>query len=304
MRFRMPFQMSIKPYLALTRPFTLIAPMIAMICGMLMSLLHRDEFHLFSENVTTIFFAAITMALAQMCGQVLNQAEDPVALDILNNKAYRPIPQGHISQKFARRIGLAIGTLALVAAFVIKLSLGIGIAIILFFAIFYSMEPIRGKRRKIINTFWLGISRGLLPLLIAWSVFNSPWEAVPLILGSVLFFWVSAFNITKDFSDMVGDRIFQVPTFPVVYGVKTTKLFMHWLNALAFIIVIVAILTGKLHPGFLITGIVFIIGVPIIQKLCLNSIKLKHIENNMGWMFFYLGLSLLYILFIIAMVIG
>ena len=286
------------------RPFTLIAPMIAMICGMLMALLHHGEAHRFFESYWIISLAAVAMALAQMCGQVINQAEDPVELDIMNRKGYRPVPQGQISKLTARRIGYGAGAVAFILALLISRRFGLGMAVILFFAIFYSVEPVRGKRRKIINALWLGVSRGFLPLLIAWSIFYSPWHPVPLVLAVILFIWVSAFNITKDFPDLAGDSAYHIPTFPALFGVDRTKTFMQWMNGAALCGLITAIAIDILPPGFLLACPIFLFAAIVIHRINRKSPKRNPVENNSSWMFYYLGLGGLYILFTLAMVIA
>lgn len=289
-------------YMTLMRPFTLLSPFIATICGVLMSVTVHGEMHRVSENLGVIICASITMALAQMCGQIINQSEDPVELDVINHKSYRPIPQGRITQSEARWMGLIAGMAAFILAFLINEGFGLGITIILFFAVFYSVEPIRVKRRKVVNTLWLGISRGFLPLPVAWSIFYSPFEVLPLVLGVVLFFWVSGFQITKDFPDMEGDRRFGIRTFPVVYGIKNTKKFMHAMNGLAFALLGMLILTRTLHDSFSFALVFFPIGIFIIHRTNKRSKKTKVMENGLEWMFFYIGLGLLYICFTVALV--
>lgn len=296
----MPERIGLKPYIILMRPFTLFAPAVAMICGMVMALLHHSDAHRFIENGLVILLSAVSMSLAQMCGQIINQAEDPSELDVINGKTYRPIPMGIITPTQARWIGLGIGAISLVLAFIINRQLGIGIAVILFFAIFYSLEPIRAKRRSLLNIVWLGISRGFLPLIIAWSVFYTPWEPIPIILSAILFFWVAAFNITKDFPDITGDQAFNIPTLPVKRGIENTKRFMQVVNALALGILIIAVITGTLRPTYLIAIIIFIISIPMIRNIDKRGKPTKAVENTPGWRFFYIGLGLLYILFTIA----
>ena len=286
------------------RPFTLIAPMISMICGMLMALLHHGEVHRFFQSYWIISLATLAMALAQMCGQVINQAEDPVELDIMNRKGYRPVPQGQISKLTARCIGYGAGAVAFILALLISLGFGLGMAVILFFAIFYSVEPVRGKRRKIINTLWLGVSRGFLPLLIAWSIFYSPWHPVPLVLAVILFIWVSALNITKDFPDLAGDIAYHIPTFPALYGVDRTKTFMQWMNGAALCGLIIAMVFDILPPGFILACPIFLFAIIVIHRINRKSQEQIPVENNISWMYFYLGLGGLYILFTLAMVVA
>ena len=297
------YLMKLKPYFILIRPFTLLAPFVATLCSILMSTIFHGQIHLFYTNWALVLMAGMSMALAQMCGQVINQAEDPVEMDIINGKTYRPIPQNDITQVEARRIGVIAGVTACIISFAIDLSFGMGIAILIFFAAVYSIEPIRIKRRKIINVVWLGVSRGFLPVLVAWSVFYTPWESFPIALSLILFFWVTGFQITKDFPDIPGDRQYSVMTFPVAFGFENTKKFMHLMNGLAFVVLIISLIIGILPLPFLIVMLLFPAGVRVIRGIQKNTRRGKAVENSPEWMFFYLGLASLYVLFTIALVI-
>ena len=297
------YAVKLKSYITLIRPFTLLAPFVATLCSIVMSMIVHGEVHSLNHNWDIVLAAAITMALAQMCGQIINQAEDPVELDILNGKSHRPIPQNKITKSRARGLGYTAGIVALACACIIDLSFGIGITVLLIFAIFYSIEPIRIKKRKIVNTLWLGLSRGFLPLLVSWSLLYSPFENLPVILSLMLFFWVTGFQITKDFPDIQGDRQFAVLTFPVVYGIENTKKFMHWMNGLAFGTLIIALLTRILPVSFLIVLILFPVSAFVIHGIRGNPEKGRTVENTPEWMFFYIGLAFHYVLFTIALVI-
>ena len=147
----------------------------------------HGDMHRFHHHWRIVLPAALIMAMAQMCGQVINQAEDPVELDVLNGKAQRPIPQKEVTKSEARRVGFTVGLIALVGAYFIDISYGVGITILLFFALVYSIEPIRIKKRKIVNTIWLGISRGIMPILVSWSIFYSPFDRNQFILEVVVY---------------------------------------------------------------------------------------------------------------------
>jgi len=296
----LPFR--IKAYLELVRPFTLLSPVIVAISGSLMSTLSHGQPNRFFEGWEAVIKATVSLGLVQMCGQALNQSEDPVELDVLNNKSYRPLPQGKLTRRQARMFGWLIGLLALALSFTIHLTYGLGILLLLLFAVFYSVKPLRVKKRRVIGTIWLGVSRGLLPLPIVWSVFYSPFEDLPILLGIMLFFWVSGFQITKDFPDMKGDRAFDLPTFPVEYGVAKTKKFMQAMNVSAFIFLVVCILARLLALSFALALLLFPVGILVIRGISERPKKIKGIENSVEWAFFYIGLGFFYILFTLAVV--
>jgi len=293
----------LKSYITLVRPFTLLAPFVATLCSIVMSMIVHGEIHRLYHHWGVVLAAAMAMALSQMCGQIINQAEDPVELDILNGKSHRPIPQNKVTKSRARQLGYTAGIVALASAFIIDLSFGIGITLLLFFAIFYSVEPLRIKKRKIVNALWLGLSRGLLPILASWSLLYSPFEILPIVLSLVLFFWVTGFQITKDFPDIPGDRQFGILTIPVVYGIDHAKRFMHWMNGLAFGTLLMALITRILPVSFVIALVLFPVSVFVIHGIHGNPEKHRAVENTPEWMFFYIGLAFHYVLFTIALVI-
>lgn len=260
---------------------------------------HREPGRLL-DNWHLIGGAVASLVLAQACGQIINQSEDPPELDVMNGKGHRPVPAGRITAARVRAAGLIAGMASAVCAFATGPRFGIGVLLLLFFSVFYSVEPIRAKKRRTLGTLWLGISRGLLPLPVVWSVLYNPLEPVPLLLGSILFLWVTGFQITKDFPDVTGDRKCGIPTVPVVYGMDGAKVFMHWMNGLAFAMLGFLILFGALGRAFGIAMAVCPLGVLVINGMGKNRASSRRMENGAGWTFFYLGLGVLYVLFTLA----
>ena len=76
-------------YIQLVRPFTLVAPILAGIFGVLAPINNIDF-----QTFLVAIYVGVTLALAQAAGQCLNQYAD-VELDKVV-KPYRPIPSGLI----------------------------------------------------------------------------------------------------------------------------------------------------------------------------------------------------------------
>jgi len=282
----------IMDYIALCRPFTLLAPILAGFFGVLIQLAYYNQLNLFFKYWNVIIYVAVTMMLAQACGQVLNQASD-VEIDRIN-RPYRPIPAGRITKDEAFGFGLILLMVALLRSFTINITFGTIMLLILFFAVFYNLPPIRAKKYFGINLAWMAISRGLLPFLASWSVFGNMWNVTPWILGIYATLWVINWQPTKDFPDIKGDKLYGIQTLPVKLGKKGAIEFMKTFVTVPFIFMICAITFGLLN-------ILYIALVTML--LCLSyynisnlEVEAKITENTRAWMGFYGGLSLIYFL--------
>ena len=95
--------MNLKAWFMLVRPFTLIAPFMAILFGTLLQLAVYGDLDIFWSNFSLILFASFALAAAQAVGQIMNQVED-VDIDKVNGKSYRPIASGHIDEEKAQII--------------------------------------------------------------------------------------------------------------------------------------------------------------------------------------------------------
>jgi len=276
-------------YISLLRLFTLIAPLMAGITGSYICL-GGDIWSRWLEVV----YVSFTLVLCQAAGQVINQAsgsEDKI------NKPYRPIPQGRVTEEEAYGLGFLLVIIAAWRGFMVNAIFGGWILLILFFAIFYNLEPIKAKKYLWINVLWMAISRGLLPFVVIWSAFGDPFTVKPWLLGSIAFFWVLAFQPTKDLGDIEGDREYGIKTLPVVYGVEKTEAIIKWLSILPFIPLILYIKSGLLPLSYLL-----LFALVLIREIGIRGFgeKLEYLENDVSWAMFYLGLSLIFILSVVA----
>ena len=122
-------------WIQLLRPFTLIAPFIAVFFGVIIQLVTDGQLNLFFDNIGIILFASLILAAAQAVGQVLNQLED-IEVDKINQKAYRPIISGVISKGEAEAVSWMLSILAVVGSFAINLSFGFSFSFSCFLAFF------------------------------------------------------------------------------------------------------------------------------------------------------------------------
>ena len=298
---RLPFPEKLKAWTQLLRPFTLVAPAIAVLFGVTAQLGCYGQLELLFERWATVIYCMLCLMMAQAVGQILNQTEDPVELDIMNKKSYRPLPSGRINRDEAMSLAWILAVFTLARSFTVNLWFGAFISTLLLFAITYNMEPIRIKKRVWLNTGWLAISRGVLPFPAVWSIFGSPLDLEPWLIGSVIGVWVLAWQNTKDLNDIPGDLKFGVVTPALYHGVRKLGIIMLPISLLSFILLGIYIWIGWL-PMML--GTLFLLGVPTLwmhfKYLTKDIRELTTLENNDLWAGFYLGLAGWYILAALA----
>ena len=284
----------LKAWIQLLRPFTLIAPFIAVFFGVIIQLGIDNQLNLFFNHIAIILFASLILAVAQAVGQVLNQLED-IEVDKINQKAYRPIIRGTISKGEAEAASLILSLLAILGSFAINISFGFFISIFLLFGVLYNLEPFRLKKRLWINTAALAISRGLLPFPAAWSLFGNPMDPIPWLIGSIVGVWVLAWQNTKDLSDVEGDKKFGIITPAAYHDKRTFNKILAFLSFLTFFLLAFYIFLGVL-PYDMVS--LFILAIPtawMVLKMFGNTINRSTLENNEVWAVFYLTLAGFYI---------
>lgn len=268
-------------YLALVRPFTLVAPLIAGVIGVLAPL--RE---ITFACLLTAVYAGVTLALSQGCGQCLNQYAD-VELDKVV-KPYRPLPSGLVSREEALGLSWLLAMFAVARAFTISTFFGLITLTLIFFAVFYSLAPFSPRRiHPLLNTGWMAFSRGFLPMFAVWSVYGDLNMAWP--YSVLAFLWVFGFQASKDVPDMDGDNQFGIRTIPNIYGRKGLLATMLLCTSLFMI----ATFSFKLYIMFLL--------VPVAIVAILTTRKQSTLtENTYSWFAFYVGVGLIYLLMFLS----
>jgi geranylgeranylglycerol-phosphate geranylgeranyltransferase len=264
-------------YVQLVRPFTLLAPLFAGVFGVLIPVRELT----FSSLLTAVY-AGVTLALAQASGQCLNQYVDSELDKIV--KPYRPIPSGLITREEALGLAWILAIIAVARAFTLNTFFGLITLALIFFAVFYSLPPFSPRKiNPVLNTAWMAVSRGFLPMFAVWSIYGSISDALPYAI--LAFLWVFGFQASKDVPDMEGDKLFNIKTIPNTYGRKGLVVVMAISTAL-FTITSVAL---KIHILLLLIPLALFAIVTVQKQSTLT-------ENTYSWLAFYLGLAFLYFL--------
>ncbi len=287
--------MKLKAWFMLVRPFTLIAPFMAVIFGVILQLSAYNQLNIFLNNFIQILFAALALSSAQAVGQIMNQIED-VEIDKVNGKSYRPIASGEISIESAQIVAWIFAIFSILVGFSINIYYGSFIVIFILAGILYNTEPFRLKKRLWLNTGSLAISRGLLPLPAAWSIFGNVADKTPWLLGTVMAIWVLAWQNTKDINDIEGDKKFGIMTPVVYHGLKNLSIIIAFLSFASFLLLAFYLVTGLLSINMVTLFLLCIPTLWMLYKLFKMDFSATTLENNELWAAFYLTLAGFYII--------
>lgn len=145
------------------------------------------------------------------------------------NKPKRPILIGKITIKellFISATFYIIGLILASLSSLIILILGIIFTII---TLFYSIPPIRIKKRFLGSNIAAGLLYGVIPLLTGYAIVDMSKVSLPIVL---FFFAVTGILSTiKDLDDYLGDKKNKIKTLPVICGPKK----IGWIVSTSFL---------------------------------------------------------------------
>lgn len=196
----------------LTRPFTLLAPVVGAGAGAVVA---------FGAGAAPwdsgpVALAVTSAAFATAASNAWNQAFD-VELDRIN-KPTRPIPRGDATVGEARVLGHVCAALAVILGALVSAWFLACVALGLVGTWIYSAPPLRTKRLPLTALLTIAVPRGLLVPVAGWSVLAAPDRSDPWALGLVTFLFVLGAAATKDFADTAGDERYDCRTLPLVMG--------------------------------------------------------------------------------------
>ena len=212
----------------LFRPFTLLAPLIGGCAAALMALaidpLPKFEGRFivdgaflsptFSWEYPFIYWefpllelitGVSALMLVNAGSNILNQVYD-LKIDKIN-KPYRPIPAKVITKDEARTVAWVVYLLTLWRAATVSSGAFLFlILIIMLITIFYSIPPVRLKKRLFISNISIAFARGVLGFVAGWCIFGNPFNQTPWLIGLVMSIYLFGAVTTKDFTDIEGDK--------------------------------------------------------------------------------------------------
>ncbi len=230
-------------YVSLTRPFTLLPPLLGVISGAITAWGSASNPHVLAGLprrwtpgiVATIVLGSACAALLNAASNVINQVYD-IENDRVN-KPNRPLVNGAISLRSGWWYSVVLYVAAVlptwlvvvypasgvVGRFAAPLSLHqcffIYIAGMLFTFAYSAPAFGRTKANAFGANLTIAIPRGCLLKVAGWSMVASVFHLEPWFIGSIFFLFLLGASTTKDFSDMKGDEAAGCRTLPIRYGV-------------------------------------------------------------------------------------
>jgi len=259
-------------YIRLTRPDTVGIPFLI---GVTISYLYSHMAHIY--DMARIVLFGFLFASLQAFGQTTNQIFD-LPIDMIN-KPYRPIPSGQISIVEAKTIALIIFVLGVVFSALISLTTLMMYLITTLLTLMY--RPELRRINAYLTLFYLGVMRGVLPVLIVAVTYNI-CDLFTALYATICFMWVFAFQGTKDPLDVRGDKIFGIKTLPVVYGERWVEKFF-WLTIIAVVVILS------------VSWFVFPLTIPIVFVAVDVFRRTVYGRYRSAWYEFYFGLFMIHV---------
>lgn len=270
-------------WLLLVRPLTSLP---ALLAGILLTLATTSVTY---PHIITGIYVGITLCLIQILGQITNQVMD-VEID-KKAKPYRVLPRGLISKDEVIGIAWIISIFAIGRAFTIGLTFGILSLVMVFFAIFYSYPPFSPRKiNPFLNIVWVSFARGFLPIIAVFSIYSSMLDGLKYAVFA--FLWALSLQGTKDIPDMAADKSFGIKTIPNTYGVSG---FVKYAAGISMIMYIYAY---QFLPIMLALVPITILAFEGMEK------QNKIFENTRAWLWYYFGLSTIYIIIFLNSILG
>ena len=273
-------------YVELIRPFTLLAPLFGGLGASVLALSSQD---FVGFSWPTLIYGVVTLMLLNAASNCMNAAYD-AHIDRIN-KPYRPIPRGLVTRDEAFSIAFLLYFVAFVRAMLISPEFWALVTIITIITIYYSMPPVRFKKRFWVSNISIAMARGLLGFVAAWSIFGDPWDPTPWVIGGILFIYLVGATTSKDFTDIEGDREFGMRTLPVVYGPKRAALIAGPFFILPFIFIPLGVLRGYLIDASNYLLVLIVWGIYVMVLLQNHATERDpNFENSPVWKHMYLML--------------
>jgi 4-hydroxybenzoate polyprenyltransferase len=300
---------TLRAYIDLGRPFTLVAPALGFLSGALTAVGAAPREPWTAGLLTAPLLGAAMAALLNAGNNALNQIYD---LDIDRvNKPKRPLPSGRLTIAQVWWFTNITYALALVLAWLVapghrhECFWLVAIAVVCTYL--YSVPPFRTKRLGIWANVTIAIPRGVLLKVAGWSSVKTIFGVEPWYIGAIFGLFLLGATTTKDFADMEGDRRGGCRTLPIQYGVRRAA----WMISPSFVIPFVMInvgaamrvLTGNFWLLQILGAVMTAYGLYVLYLMLRRPEDLAVEENHVSWAHMYrmmfvaqIGFALAYLL--------
>jgi 4-hydroxybenzoate polyprenyltransferase len=284
--------MSLRGYVKLARPFTLLAPFFGFACFALVAAGSTvgGEVALSWPVIVKILIGACAAAILNVASNTINQIFDR-EIDAVN-KPERPLITGEVSRSGAWVLGLAAYAAAIGLSLLVGMRFFYIVLITSFVTYAYSGPPFRTKRNAFTANLTMALPRGGLLVIAGWSALKpiDYWE--PWYIAGVFFLFILGASTTKDFADMEGDAAHGCRTLPVIFGVRKAA----WMIAPFFVVPFLAlypaifsgVLSGPTLALSILAGFLSLYGAFIAYLILRRPEEMATEANHVSWKHMYL----------------
>ena len=304
-----PEPRTLRSFVDLARPFTLVAPALGFLSGAATAIGAQPPEPWTTSLLAAPIIGSVMAAVLNGGNNALNQISD---LDIDRvNKPKRPLPSGRLTIGQAWTFTVITYALALVLAWRVaphgrhECFWLVAVACVCTFI--YSMPPLRTKRLGIWANVTIAIPRGVLLKVAGWSSVKTIAGVEPWYIGAIFGLFLLGATTTKDFADMDGDRRGGCRTLPIQYGVRRAA----WMISPSFVVPFLMIplgawlhvLTGNFRLLQILGAVMTAYGVYVCYLMLRRPEDLAVEENHVSWAHMYrmmfvaqIGFALAYLL--------
>jgi len=304
-----PEPRTLRSFVDLARPFTLVAPALGFLSGAATAIGAQPPEPWTTSLLAAPIIGSVMAAVLNGGNNALNQIYD---LDIDRvNKPKRPLPSGRLTIGQAWTFTVITYALALVLAWRVaphgrhECFWLVAVACVCTFI--YSMPPLRTKRLGIWANVTIAIPRGVLLKVAGWSSVKTIAGVEPWYIGAIFGLFLLGATTTKDFADMDGDRRGGCRTLPIQYGVRRAA----WMISPSFVVPFLMIplgawlhvLTGSFWLLQILGAVMTAYGVYVCYLMLRRPEDLAVEENHVSWAHMYrmmfvaqIGFALAYLL--------
>lgn len=235
-------------YLRLTRPFTLLPPLLGVISGAITAWGSASNPHVLAGQPRQLSWSMVwPVLLGSSCAGLLNAASNVInqSYDIENdriNKPDRPLVTGAISLRSSWTFAMLLYLVAVAPTWLVVSFPEESLAekflapwprhqcFFIFLAgmvcTFIYSAPLFGrtKAHSFLANITIALPRGCLLKVAGWSMVASVLHLEPWFIGAIFFLFLLGASTSKDFSDMKGDLAAGCRTLPLRYGVQRAAL--------------------------------------------------------------------------------
>jgi len=300
---------TLRAYVDLGRPFTLVAPALGFVSGALTAIGAAPRDTVTVGILVPPLIGSLMAAMLNAGNNALNQIYD-LEIDRVN-KPTRPLPSGRLSNAEVWAFTAVTYVLALALAWLVapggrhECFWLVAIAVICTYL--YSVPPFRTKRLGIWANVTIAIPRGTLLKVAGWSSAKTIFGVEPWYIGAIFGLFLLGATTTKDFADMEGDRRGGCRTLPIQYGVRRAA----WMISPSFVVPFLMIPLGAwlqiLTGNFVLLQILGVVmtayGVYVCYLMLRRPEELAVEANHVSWAHMYrmmfvaqIGFALAYLL--------